>query len=82
MYNNTYITYLYLLYTGNIHVVVLIYCDTPRIEKLVMGKKGRRIRDIAQKSEQCLRDAFMNDVFLKMVVCKKQKDSVLLENTL
>jgi len=82
LYNNTCIIYLHLLYTGNIHIVVLIYCNTPRIEKLVMGKKGRRIKDIAQKSEQCLRDAFMNDVFLKMVISKKPTNSVLREDTL
>jgi len=64
---------------GNIHVVVLIHCNTPRIEKLVMGRRGRRIRDIAQKSEQCLRDAFMTDVFLKMVVTKKQTNSIPVE---
>jgi len=48
-----------------------------------MGKRGRRIRDIAQKSEQCLRDAFMTDVFLKLVVTKKHTNFVLSEeNTL
>lgn len=41
-----------------------------------MGKKGRRIRDIAQKSEQCLRNAFMTDVFLKLVVTNKLKSSI------
>ncbi|XP_060852179.1 LOW QUALITY PROTEIN: GTPase Era, mitochondrial [Rhopalosiphum padi] len=61
---------------GNIHIVVLIHCNTPRIEKLVMGKKGNRIRNIAKKSEQHLRNLFLTDVFLKMVVTDKPKHSV------
>lgn len=65
---------LHYLYIGNIHVVVLIHCNTPRIEKLVMGKRGKRIRDIAQKSEQLLRNVFLTDVFLKLVVTDKQKN--------
>lgn len=73
MYGIKYVT-LYLLYIGNIHIVVLIHCNTPRIEKLVMGKRGRRIRDIAQKSEQLLRNVFLTDVFLKLVVTDKQKN--------
>jgi len=58
---------------GNIHIVVLIHCNTPRIEKLVMGKKGNRIRNIARTSEQHLRNLFLTDVFLKMVVTDKLK---------
>jgi len=54
----------------------LVHCDTPRIEKLVMGKRGRRIRDIARKSEQLLRNTFLTDVFLKMVVTDKLKNVV------
>ncbi|KAL5245395.1 hypothetical protein ACI65C_012805 [Semiaphis heraclei] len=61
---------------GNIHIVVLIHCNTPRIEKLVMGKRGSRIRNIAKTSEQQLRNLFLTDVFLKMVVTDKQKYSV------
>lgn len=61
---------------GSIHIVVLIHCNTPRIEKLVMGKKGHRIRNIAKKSEQHLRNLFLTDVFLKMVVSDKLKHSV------
>ncbi|XP_027852449.2 GTPase Era, mitochondrial [Aphis gossypii] len=61
---------------GNIHIVVLIHCNTPRIEKLVMGKKGSRIRNIAKKAEQHLRNLFLTDVFLKMVVTDKPKNSV------
>ncbi|XP_022167411.1 GTPase Era, mitochondrial-like, partial [Myzus persicae] len=61
---------------GNIHIVVLIHCNTPRIEKLVMGKRGSRIRNIAKKSEQHLRNLFLTDVFLKMVVTDKQKNPV------
>ncbi|KAL4131715.1 hypothetical protein QTP88_008989 [Uroleucon formosanum] len=60
---------------GNIHIVVLIHCNTPRIEKLVMGKRGSRIRNIAKKSEQQLRNLFLTDVFLKMVVTDKLKCS-------
>lgn len=60
---------------GNIHIVVLIHCNTPRIEKLVMGKRGSRIRNIAMKSEQHLRNLFLTDVFLKMVVTDKPKYS-------
>lgn len=52
--------------------MVLIGCETPRIEKLIMGKKGKRIRNIAQKCEQDLRNSFHTDVFLKLVVTKKQ----------
>uniref|UniRef100_A0A2H8TN51 GTPase Era, mitochondrial n=2 Tax=Melanaphis sacchari TaxID=742174 RepID=A0A2H8TN51_9HEMI len=61
---------------GSIHIVVLIHCDTPRIEKLVMGKKGSRIKNIAKKCEQHLRNLFLTDVFLKMVVTDKPKYSV------
>lgn len=66
----------YVLYAGNIHIVVLICCDTPRIEKLIMGKKGKRIRNLARMCEQRLRDLFLVDVFLKMVVTKKQNSSI------
>lgn len=62
---------------GNIHIVVLIHCNTSRIEKLVMGKRGWRIKDIAKKSEQHLRDVFMTDVFLKLVVTDKLKGPAL-----
>jgi GTPase Era involved in 16S rRNA processing len=41
-----------------------------------MGKKGNRIRNIAKKSEQHLRNLFLTDVFLKMVVTDKPKHSV------
>lgn len=58
---------------GSIHAVVLIGCDTPRIEKLVMGKSGKRIRNIALKAEQNLRNFFYTDVFLKLVVTKKHR---------
>ncbi|XP_015364905.1 PREDICTED: GTPase Era, mitochondrial [Diuraphis noxia] len=61
---------------GNIHIVVLIHCNTPRIEKLVMGKRGSRIRNIAKTSEQQLRNLFLTDVFLKLVVTDKQKHTV------
>lgn len=61
--------------TGNVHVVVLIHCNTPRIEKLVMGRNGRRIRSIAKNAEQSLRNMFLTDVFLKLVVCDKLKSS-------
>jgi len=41
-----------------------------------MGKRGSRIRNIAKTSEQQLRNLFLTDVFLKMVVTDKQKYSV------
>lgn len=41
-----------------------------------MGKMGRRIRDIAQKSEQGLRNLFLTDVFLKLVVTNKPKNVI------
>lgn len=66
---------MYVLYIGNIHIVVLICCDTPRIEKLIMGKRGKRIKNLARMCEQRLRDLFLVDVFLKMVVTKKPNTS-------
>lgn len=44
-----------------------------------MGQKGKRIRNLARMCEQRLRDLFMVDVFLKMVVTKKQNSSIELE---
>lgn len=41
-----------------------------------MGKRGKRIRNLARMCEQRLRDLFMVDVFLKMVVTKKQNSSI------
>lgn len=67
---------IFILNIGNIHIVVLICCDTPRIEKLIMGNRGKRIRNLAMLSEQRLRNLFLTDVFLKMVVTKKQKCSI------
>uniref|UniRef100_A0A2S2Q172 GTPase Era, mitochondrial n=1 Tax=Sipha flava TaxID=143950 RepID=A0A2S2Q172_9HEMI len=58
---------------GNLHIVVLIHCKTPRIEKLIMGKRGQRIRNIARTCEQHIRNLFLTDVFLKMVVTDKAK---------
>ncbi|XP_050419939.1 GTPase Era, mitochondrial [Adelges cooleyi] len=58
---------------GNMHIVVLIGCSTLRIEKLVIGNKGSRIRKIAREAEQNLRDVFFTDVFLKLVVNEKHK---------
>ncbi|XP_050540266.1 GTPase Era, mitochondrial-like [Daktulosphaira vitifoliae] len=58
---------------GNMHIVVLVGCDTERLEKLVIGKKGNRIRRVAKESEQNLRNVFFTDVFLKLVVTEKHK---------
>lgn len=41
-----------------------------------MGKRGKRIRNIAQKSEQYLRNMLLTDVYLKMVVTNIPKSTV------
>lgn len=60
-----------LWYLGNLHIVMLIHCKTQRIEKLVVGRKGNRIKNIARQCEQHLRNLFLTDVFLKLVVTDK-----------
>lgn len=39
-----------------------------------MGKKGQRIKNIARTCEQHLRNLFLTDVFLKMVVTDLPKN--------
>ncbi|XP_067011520.2 GTPase Era, mitochondrial [Anabrus simplex] len=56
---------------GNISAVLLVKCPAPRIEKLVMGSKGGRIKLIAQETEQDLRNTFLEEVSLKLVVTGK-----------
>lgn len=73
VYKLEYLFFINYGYLGNLHIVVLIHCKTPRIEKLVMGKRGQRIRNIARTCEQHLRNLFLTDVFLKMVVTDKAK---------
>lgn len=53
---------------GRIVSVVLLVCPTLRVQKLVCGRKGYRIKLIAMESEQFVQDAFHEEVFLKVVV--------------
>ncbi|KAK9504703.1 hypothetical protein O3M35_010973 [Rhynocoris fuscipes] len=55
-----------------IMAVVNVGCDTSRIEGLVRGSGGHRIKTIATEAEQSLSDAFLTSVHLRVVVCSKQ----------
>lgn len=63
--------YLDLDQEGSISAVVIIGCETPKYEKLVIGK-GRRIKTIAAEAEQALSDAFLTNFRLRLVVCSNQ----------
>lgn len=66
--NNNY----YNFFSDSVSAVVIIGCDTPRIENLVRGSRGGRIRRIAIEAEQSLSDAFLTNFYLRLVVCGKQ----------
>nr|CAD7454806.1 unnamed protein product [Timema tahoe] len=55
---NTRIEYFHRGEQGNLVSVVLVECATPRLQKLVVGPKGSRIRTIAMEAEQDLYHTF------------------------
>jgi len=54
-------------------VVVLVICPSLRIQKLVVGSHGQRIRAIAFESEQELQSTFRQQVRLKVVVTENSQ---------
>ncbi|RZF34492.1 hypothetical protein LSTR_LSTR011734 [Laodelphax striatellus] len=67
---------------GTITTVVLIGCNTPRIEKLVVGPGGRKIRKISKEAEQQLQNIFRVPVRLRAVVTKKKGRQVDIDEVL
>nr|XP_018900236.1 PREDICTED: GTPase Era, mitochondrial [Bemisia tabaci] len=53
--------------------VVLVKCDTPRIERLVKGKEGGRIKEIAMKARQSLANTFLTVARIKLIVTSKNR---------
>ena len=53
---------------GAISSVVLVGCPSARLERLLVGSRGMRIRVIAKEAEQELQKTFMQPVRLKLVV--------------
>ncbi|XP_049855488.1 GTPase Era, mitochondrial-like [Schistocerca gregaria] len=56
-----------------ITAVVGVYCPTARIQKLVIGTKGRKIQMVAREAEVDLRNAFHRSVHLKIAVSSPKK---------
>lgn len=54
-------------------VVVLVGCATRRLEQLVMGKGGSRIKVVAKEAEKDLQNTFHTSVHLKIIVTDKKK---------
>ncbi|XP_075220669.1 GTPase Era, mitochondrial [Lycorma delicatula] len=65
---------------GTITTVVLVGCKTPRIEKLVMGAGGKRIKTIARAAEEDLSNIFRVPVRLRVVVTKKRDRKVNIDD--
>lgn len=53
---------------GSLVSCVIINCSTPRIEKLIVGQKGRRVREIAQSVEQELSNTFQCPVHIRLQI--------------
>lgn len=58
---------------GTMSAVVLVICPSLRIQRLVVGSHGRRIRAIAFESEQELQSTFRQQVRLKVVVTENSQ---------
>ncbi|XP_063222122.1 GTPase Era, mitochondrial isoform X2 [Bacillus rossius redtenbacheri] len=69
----TTLTYLQVNEHGHLVAVVVVECPSPRLEKIVLGKKGERVRTIAREAELDLFSAFKQPVFLKLVVQSTDK---------
>lgn len=61
------------LLDGTFMVVVLVGCATQRLERLVMGKGGSRIKIVAKEAEEDLQNTFHTPVHLRIVVTDKRK---------
>lgn len=61
------------LLDGTFMVVILVGCATKRLERLVMGKGGSRIKAVAKEAEKDLQNTFHTSVHLKVVVTDKSR---------
>lgn len=57
---------------GHMHIIAIIYCDTQKIENLVMEIFGSQMKDLTRRCEQYLKNLYTTDVLLKFFVTKKQ----------
>nr|CAD7411785.1 unnamed protein product [Timema cristinae] len=78
---NTRIEYFHRGEQGNLVSVVLVECATPRLQKLVVGSKGSRIRTIAMEAEQDLYHTFQQPVMLKLIVQPFSRDDGMSSGT-
>lgn len=65
---NTFIEYFDVGKEGTISTVVLVECPTLRLQRLVVGSRGLRVRTIAREAEQELQSTFRQPVRLKVAV--------------
>jgi len=57
----------------DIKAVVLVGCNSPKTERMIMGGGGNRIRLISKEAEAAISDAFLTSVHLRVVVVQKPK---------
>lgn len=56
-----------------ITAVVGVHCPTARIEKLVIGTRGKSVQKVARAAEEDLRNAFHRSIHLKIAVSSPKK---------
>lgn len=60
-------------WAGSISIIANLLARTERIRYFVVGEKGETIRKVAADAEQGLKQFYLNDVHIKLVVKKDSK---------